>query len=110
MPDIDITTTPQYKIAKITIADRLQQELDSHYNNIIGFADALEPVMIALRSIINNFNPNVNFIDHMTQFSENLHRYIPSFEPSIEGSNIYLESIKDILSNSFEDFTEALPP
>lgn len=106
MPDIDITSTPQYMIAKITIADRLQQELDSHFSNILGFADALEPVMAALRSITDNFNPNVNFTDHINNFSENMHRYIPSFEPSIDGSNIYVESIRDILSNSFQDFNE----
>lgn len=101
-----IEDTPQYKIAKITIAEKLTEELQENYNRILSFQDIVNPMIISTQFIMDNLSISEDFDTHLDNFVQNLNDYIPNVTNNPDGSNVYLESLQSILTDSFSDFHE----
>lgn len=108
---MDLTGTPQHVMAKMVIADRLTRELERSYNNIVSFKDVIDPLIKNLRDMATNFRTTQSYIvtQKITDFAENIHNYIPNFNPS--GSDnpdekTFFDNIKEILTDNYVSFND----
>ena len=102
----EITGTPQQKLARMTIVNRLEDELLNHYNNIINQSDSVNNLKNELNRLTQNFSDDLEFEDKMTNLMENLYNYLPTYENNIQEENTYLDEMKSTLIEIYDNLPE----
>ena len=101
-----IEGTPEYKVAKITIAEKLQEELENNYNNIKSYVDSYQQVQMTLNTLSSEFSNDPEFSSKFDDLVSNIEHYVPSLETLPDGTNLFLDEVKNVLGDSFESFNE----
>lgn len=102
----DITGTPIEKLAKLTIANQLEDELLTSYNNITLKYDDIYNTKLYLQQLSSNFTPDPELPDKIQLLMESINDYLPIYENTIQEDNTFLEEIKTLLINSYDYLPE----
>jgi hypothetical protein len=102
----EITGTPQQKLARMTIVNRLEDELLNHYNNIINQSDSVTNLKTELTRLTQSFSDDLDFETKMTNLMDNLQDYLPTYENNIQEDNTYLDEMKTTLIEIYDTLPE----